>query len=194
MDSLAQILKSAFDPVFPAPVQAWEQFASFCELMKFPAEHEQKAAGTTERYGYFILEGSMGIFLMKDHAEVCLDLGYELTFFGDYMSLISSEPSPLSTRTLEPVQALRISRSNIDSLKATPLGQQIFLAAAESSFVDKQRQQIDLLTKSAVERYEELLQRHPAIILRTPQKYIASYLGITPQSLSRIRRQVSGTV
>jgi CRP-like cAMP-binding protein len=59
--------------------------------------------------------------------------------------------------------------------------------SAETSFVEKQQQQIELLTKTAEERYKILLKRFPEIHQRIAQKHIASYLGITPQSLSRIR-------
>lgn len=47
----------------------------------------------------------------------------------------------------------------------------------------------ELMTKTAGERYDDLLARHPDILNRTPRKYIASFLGITPQSLSRIKKQ-----
>lgn len=60
--------------------------------------------------------------------------------------------------------------------------------AAESSLIAKQQQQIDLLTKTAEQRYEEMMQQRPDWVRRLPQKHLASYLGITPQSLSRIRR------
>src|SRR5690554_480251 len=65
----------------------------------------------------------------------------------------------------------------------------LFLFASEALFVHKQKQQIDILTKTATERYIELQARQPKIIQRTPQKHIASYLGVTPQSLSRIRKE-----
>ena len=71
----------------------------------------------------------------------------------------------------------------------TEFGSKICRFAAEALFIDKQSKQIDFLTKSAKERYLELQSRCPEIILRTPQKYIASFLGITPQSLSRIRKE-----
>ena len=60
-------------------------------------------------------------------------------------------------------------------------------AAAESLFIHKQRQQIDLLTLSAEERYHQLMQERPALINRISIKHIASYLGIAPESMSRIR-------
>jgi CRP-like cAMP-binding protein len=83
---------------------------------------------------------------------------------------------------------LKISSKNMSQLKQTGMGQLIFLISAESSFVEKQQQQIDLLLKTAEERYFELLEKQPELIKRIPQKFIASYLGITTQSLSRIRK------
>ena len=115
---------------------------------------------------------------------------YENAFFGDYMSLITRQHSPLETMALEHSEMLRISRDNIERLKATPMGMVLFLVSAESSYVEKQQQQIDLLLKTAGERYRDLLEKTPNLIQRTPQKHIASYLGITTQSLSRIRRNI----
>ena len=71
------------------------------------------------------------------------------------------------------------------------MGSLIFLISSESSFVEKQQQQIDLLLKTAEQRYLELLEKQPNIIRRTAQKHIASYLGITTESLSRIRKKIS---
>ena len=188
---IAKRLKSSFDKYLPAPIEAWEQFADRCEVVQFKKNEIIKQAFHIERYAYFILQGSGGVFLLKNEGTVCLDLMYEDSLFGDYMSLISHQPSPLFTLALERSEMLRISATNIDALKQTPMGQTIFLHSAESSFVDKQQQQIDLLTLTAEERYHNLLERQPNIIQRTPQKHIASYLGITTQSLSRIRQKLS---
>lgn len=187
---IAQRLKASFDRYFEAPVEAWKQFASLCEPVFFKKNETIKAFGETEKYGYYILTGSGGVFVWKHNNYVCLDLMYEDTFFADYMSLITHEPSPLETIALENSEMLRISRDNIDKLKSTPMGNLLFLISAESSFVEKQQQQIDLLLKTAEQRYRELLHKQPDLIKRTPQKHIASYLGITTQSLSRIRKKV----
>lgn len=189
---IAARLKSSFDKYFPAPLEAWRQFAELCDLVKFRKNEIIKPAGQTERFGYFILQGSGGVFLWKENNYVCLDLMYEDIFFADYMSLITRQPSPLETMALENSEMLRISRQNIDRLKETPMGQVIFLISAEWSFVEKQQQQIDLLLKTAEQRYLDLMEKQPDLIQRTPQKHVASYLGITTQSLSRIRRKIGG--
>ena len=85
---------------------------------------------------------------------------------------------------------LKISGASIEQLKRTPMGQILFLISAEHSFVEKQQQQIDLLMKTAEARYRELLEKHPRMIRNSSQKHIASYLGITTPSLSRIRKKI----
>ncbi|TAE53738.1 MAG: Crp/Fnr family transcriptional regulator [Bacteroidetes bacterium] len=189
---IAARLKRSFDRYFEAPIEAWDYFGWLCELKTFRKNEIIKSAGQTERYGYFILSGSGGVFVWKENTHVCLDLMYEDVFFADYMSLITREPSPLETIALEASEMLRISREDIDQLKESPLGSLIFLISAESSYVEKQQQQIDLLLKTAEQRYLDLLEKQPNLIRRTPQKHIASYLGITTQSLSRIRRKIGG--
>ena len=187
---LAKKLKASFDKYFDAPIEVWEAFANLCELKQYKKNVILKKSGELEKYGYFILKGSCGIFIWKENNYVCLDLVYEDTFFGDYMSYITELPSLLETRTLENCEMLRISKQNFKKLKETQIGLIIFLNSAEASFVEKQQQQIDLLLKTAEQRYLELLEKHPNIISRTSQKHIASYLGITTQSLSRIRKKI----
>ena len=188
---LAQRLKQSFDNYFEAPIEAWQIFSELCDVVNFKKNEIIKKSGDYEKYGYFILSGSGGVFVWKENNYVCLDLMYEEAFFGDYMSLITREPSLLETMALENSEMLRISRDNIAKLKETPMGSLIFLISAEWSYVEKQQQQIDLLLKTAEQRYLDLLFRQPNLIRRTPQKHIASYLGITTQSLSRIRKKIS---
>ncbi|MCA9733169.1 Crp/Fnr family transcriptional regulator [candidate division KSB1 bacterium] len=183
-------LKRAFDKYFDAPIAVWKTFAEACDIVKFRKNEIIKRAGEIERNGYFLLEGACGVFLWKENNYVCIDLVLEKDFFGDNMSLITGQPSPLETIALEKTRALRLSRGKYDQLKKTPIGSIIFLIAAENSFVEKQKQQIDLLLKTAEQRYAELLNNQPQIVQRIAQKHIASYLGITAQSLSRIRRNL----
>ncbi len=187
---IAQRHRQSFDKYLEAPLVAWIEFAGRCDLVNFRKNEIVKKSGETERYAYFILKGGGDVFLWKENNYVCLDLTYEETFFADYMSLVTRQPSPLETIAIEPSEMLRISRTNIDFLKTTPMGQHIFMNSAEWSFVEKQQQQIDLLLKTAEQRYREMLERQPDLVLRTPQKHLASYLGITTQSLSRIRRTI----
>lgn len=186
--SIAKILKQTFDQYFETPLAFWERFVEVCEPISLQKEEIIKHQGTQERYFYFILKGSAGLFLWKENNFVCLDFVLEHQFCCDYMSLLTQKATPLEVIALEESEMLRISSENFFNIKNTPLGMAIHLISAESSFIDKQQQQIELLTMNAEERYTLLLQRFPNIGNRIAQKHIASYLGITPQSLSRIRK------
>lgn len=184
----AQLLQHAFARYFDAPLEAWQAFAELCEEVSFRKNEVIKRAGQAESYGYFILQGSCGTFLWKENHPVCLDLVLEQNFFADEMSLITGAPSPIETVALEPTRALRIRKAHVEQLKQTPMGSLLFRISAENTFIEKQQQQIDLLLKTAEQRYHELLLQRPQLLQRVAQKHIASYLGITTQSLSRIRK------
>lgn len=186
---LADILKKSFDQYYKAPIEVWQNFASYCEVVEFKKNEVIKQADTTAKHGYFLLKGSVGLFVWKENNSVCTDLFLENNFFGDDMSLLSGKPSPIEIVSLEDTKALRISKSNMEILKKTPIGTMLFLAGEQSSYSDKQNQQIESMTLTAEERYHNLLKENPELLQRIAQKHIASYLGITPQSLSRIRKK-----
>ena len=70
------------------------------------------------------------------------------------------------------------------------MGKLLFLAGAENDYLLKQQQLLEHLTKTADERYADLMRNRPELLARIHQKHIASYLGITTQSLSRIRKRI----
>ena len=182
------ILKKAFDKYYEAPLSVWVNFFSCCETVTFNKDEIIKQANEREKYFYFIAAGSAGIFLWKKNNFVCLDFAFENNFYCDYMSFLSGESTPLQSMALEKSEMLRIGKIKFFEFAKKPYGQIILRIAAETSFIDKQKQQIDLLTKTANVRYQDLIDKFPCIMERTPQKHIASYLGITPQSLSRLRK------
>jgi CRP-like cAMP-binding protein len=188
---LAEILKKSFDKYFNAPIEAWKEFAEFCEPVSFAKDEIIKPQNTKEKYFYFIIKGSAGIFLWKENNCVCLDFAFENSACCDYMSLLTKEPTELEVVALEKSEMIRISSANFYILSRKSVGQVIMQMSAESSFVEKQQQQIELLTKTALERYQILQTKFPNIHQRIAQKHIASYLGITPQSLSRIKNPSS---
>ena len=181
------LLKSSFDVFFSAPIEAWEDFADKCEVVLHKKDEIIKPQNSTERYFYYIIEGSAGIFLWKENNFVCLDFALDGHFCSDYMSFLTKQATPLQVVALENIKMLRMTTKNYNLITQQPVGKVIRLVAAEMSFIGKQQQQIELLTKSAKERYEILIKQFPNIQNRIAQKHIASYLGITPQSLSRVR-------
>ncbi len=191
MPTSAQLLKQIFDPYHHASEKNWEAFASRLREVQYAKGQIVKPSWQTEKNLYIIKKGAAGIFLWKENHALCLDLCFENDFFGDYMSFLTQKPSPLYTLCFEDMELLAISHRELNNLYAqSKTGEKIGRVASENLFIHKQNQQIELLLMTAEQRYKKLLDKQPALIQRTPLKHIASYLGITPESLSRIRKNI----
>lgn len=186
-----EILKKTFDKYYEAPIEVWQYFASLCEQIDYEKKEIIKHPNKREHYGYFLLEGSVGIFVRNNDNYVCLDLIIENDFFGDEISLLSGKASPVEIIALEKSSVLRISKSNIEILRQTPMGAMLFSIGDQKSIIEKEKKQIEIMTQTAEERYFHLVKDRPNLILRVSQKDIAAYLGISTQSLSRIRRKLN---
>jgi len=188
---LAEILKTTFDKYYVAPIEAWERFVSYCEVVNYKKNEIIKESDTAAKYGYFLLEGSVGLFVWKENNYICTDLFLEFNFFADDLSLISGKPSPIEIISLEQSKMLRMNKTNIEALKKTEIGSKLFLVGEENANSELQNNKIESMTFTAEERYKKLMTDNPELLQRISQKHIASYLGITPQSLSRIRKNIT---
>jgi CRP-like cAMP-binding protein len=185
----AAFIKTVFDPYFEAGLSTWASFADAFTEREFKKNKFIKEVGRKEDYLNIIVKGSAGIFVERGQQTVCLDLCYEQDVCCDYMSFLTQAATPLYTQAFEPLQLLSVSFPALQQVyEQSAIGNKIGRFAAEGLYIHKQNQQIDLLTRTAEERYHMLMQKQPQVILRTPSKYIASFLGITPESMSRIRK------
>lgn len=113
-------------------------------------------------------------------------------WIGDKTSFYSEAPARFSTQALEPSDLLACDKADWeDALVAIPAFERFYRVKVRRSYEATQQRLIDVHTESAQEKYLKLVQKSPDVVARIPQKYIASYLGIQPQSLSRIRKQLA---
>lgn len=190
MNEVAKKIKATFDLYYQAPLYVWEYFAQQGEIVEKQKNEVIKKRNEVAGDFYFILEGSGGLLLYSNNNYICVELCYEGDFLLDYMSFLTDQPTGIELICFEKCKLFRMSRKNFNELSQTDYGKIICQTAAENSFIQRQEQQIDILTKTAEQRYIEILKKQPHILQRTPSKYIASYLGITPESLSRIRKKI----
>ncbi|CAM4085598.1 Crp/Fnr family transcriptional regulator [Zobellia roscoffensis] len=124
--------------------------------------------------------------------ETNLLLRSDNEFITDYESFISQEPSTLRIQSIEKGEAIFLDRAGLNSLYDTSFYWNKFgRIISEQIFVNSKRRTEQLLFLTPKERYLLLLKDHPDYFQKYALKHIASYLGITPQSLSRIRNQIS---
>lgn len=190
--SAAEHIKQIFDPFFEADISTWEGFASKLHERTFKKNVIIKESNTVEKYLNILVEGSAGLFIWNGKHEICLNLYYENDFFADYLSFLKQETNVLYTKALEDTLVWSISHTDLNALyKSSAASIHIGRIAAEMQYAKKQQEQINLLTLTPEERYLRLITKYPKIIQRTSLKYIASYLGLTPESLSRLRKRMN---
>lgn len=112
-------------------------------------------------------------------------------FVGPYVSLLMGEKSNLYIQAIEDSSLLCIKFTNLLQLyESHPAWQSMGRKVAETLLVQREKRTVQRLMLSATERYERFLSDFPTLIDRVPQLQIASYLGITPVALSRIRKNI----
>ncbi|MEL6252468.1 MAG: Crp/Fnr family transcriptional regulator [Bacteroidota bacterium] len=150
--------------------------------------------------GYFLQAGQVcrkvaylekgAIFYYEEiegEVKVC-DFAFEGDWLTQYKSMLGKIPSLLSIRTLEDSIVYELALEKMEALiKAIPGAGIIRSTLAEKYFTESADRAASLANLKAEERYHKLLEEKPQIMNRVPQYYVASYLGIKPQSLSRIR-------
>lgn len=184
-------VKRVFANYFTADMNIWKGFSEKIKVREFDKSEIIKDYHGVEKYLNIIIKGSAGLFVWDGKRDICINLLYENSFISDYMSFLNQQPSVIKTEALEDITLWSISHQDLNELyQRSETGLRIGKAISEMLYVRKQQEQINLLTLSPQERYLKLIEGRPEIFQRTPLKIIASYLGLTAESLSRIRKRV----
>lgn len=150
-------------------------------------EHFLKQGETCKHIG-FIVSGYVRLYYDIGDTEITKDFNTEHTFCGSYASFISEKPSHFNVVAMEPLELLIINRNNLILLTEQYMAWQKFLRIAmERMFITKENREAFFLTTTPEERYSILLSETPEWVNRIPLKHLASYLGMTAETLSRIR-------
>lgn len=170
----------------------WEYVSKRLELKSFSKNELITHQGEVENYTYFIVRGIVRLFIAGNEKDITLDIHFENDFANGYTSFLTRKPSHFNVQALTEVEAIAMSYDSLeDFYNHIPTANFISRKMAEYTFVRKAIREVDFLTKSPTERYGNLIQNRPHIIKYIPLNFIASYLGITPQALSRIRKRIS---
>ncbi len=147
--------------------------------------------GKTADTLYLIRKGCLRLFFYNDGKDITFQFFFEGDMVASSASFFNNTPSLFSLQSIEPTELLTLSRDDFYKLLER---EPAMRAAYEQRLVERfhayQQLFLSRIKNSPRMRYEELLREHPDIVRRVPQHYIASYLGITPVSLSRIRARL----
>jgi CRP-like cAMP-binding protein len=163
----------------------------YFETRKFKKKSILLNIGTVSNEVFYITKGCIRLYCEKDGEELSTYFFTENMFAGSYDSYIARKPSKVAIETLEECEVLILTHESQENLyKVFPKMNEFIRKAIEIRFVLLHDLFISYLLNSPEERYLMLLKDRPELLQRVPQNQIASFLGITPVSLSRIRNRV----
>ena len=150
-------------------------------------------AGTVCRYSAFVLDGALKSFTVdQEGKEHILSFATKDWWISDMYSLLSQRPAILNIEAIADSEVLMLSRDNQQLLyEKVPKFERFFRILVENSLVANQQRLIDNLSSTAEDRYLRFIKKYPTIPSCVPQHNIASYLGITPEFLSKIRARLA---
>ena len=186
-----EILFQHFNKYVSLRRDEFEVCESLFRYKKFRKHQYILQNGDISRHETFILSGCTRTYEVDDSGqEHIIQFGMETWWVGDLHSFLTNSPSRLNIDCLEDTEVLQILRTEMEKLyDKVPKLERFFRILIQKAYIASMDRIYSNLSKTAHERYQEFIEKYPLIEQRVPNHQIASYLGITPQSLSRIRSQ-----
>lgn len=151
------------------------------------------SAGKTSDSVAFLLEGIARVYYLADDKEITsyFNTTYRNPLIASFVSLLTQQPSKESIHFLTDAKVLMISKTQLENLYAASKNFERFgRLMAEYNYVLAMERIYALQHSAALDRYKALLEQYPNLLNEIPHHFIASYLGIAPESMSRLRKQL----
>lgn len=168
-----------------------EQIASFFRFKKlrkrqFLLQEEEVCRDFT-----FISQGLLKSYSLDEKGNENINLfGWEGWWIADFQSFLFQTPATLAIEAIEDCELLLLSRVNYDQmLDEVPVMERYFRLVYEKSLATKDQRLVYAQTYSAEEKYLHLMETYPELVKRIPQSLLASFLGLTPETFSRIKHK-----
>jgi CRP-like cAMP-binding protein len=170
-----------------------EYFLSVLKPKQLRKRQYHVQAGDMCRYEAYVVKGCLRQYYVDDSGlEHTVSFSIEDWWTSDMYGLITGNPSLTNIEAIEDSELLLIEKNDFDKLLiAIPKFERFFRIKLQRAFVAHQRRIIENMSMPAEQRYLNFIEQFPSVEQRLSLKLIASYLGITPESLSRIRKQMA---
>lgn len=148
-----------------------------------------KVKGSIDTNLYFIEEGSLRIYLIDEFEEHTIRFGYQNNFIVSLDCFITEQPSDYYIQALKKTKLKVLKKDVFKKLISSEKELQNFWTIILEQIVLQQlEREKDILTSSPIERYKRVLKRSPQLFQEIPNKYIANYLKMAPETLSRLKK------
>jgi len=185
-------LRSFFERQFPVTDEQFEFIKTLFTPKKVKKGEFLLREGEMSRYSIFVASGCLRTYTIDDDGKEHIFQFSPENWWTGGMSFTSDIPSRFFIEALEDSEVLLTELSSLQKLnKYIPESAVYYQAALQKSMEAKAQRIISSLSATAEERYTDFLKKYPSLVQRVPQHMIASYLGISPETLSRIRKHQS---
>jgi CRP-like cAMP-binding protein len=174
------------------PLADWKKFASLWHIHEMGRKQMMTRQGESERYAYFVLEGLQRAFYTDDRGkEHTVVFTYPHSFSGVADSFLLGKPALYDMETLTKSKFLRADRAAVlDLCQSNPEILKLIHHATSIALRGAVQRQIELMACTAKEKFKLIMGRSPHLLNLSPQKYIASYLGMDPATFSKLISRV----
>ena len=165
---------------------------SYCELRQFDKRTIIVKEGEVDNYLNMVVQGLVMKYIRVKKSDVILQLATEGHVIDSEISFLTRTPSLVFVETLEPTIMLSLDYNKMnEALDKFPQGERLGRLILTGMYVKKEESRYDRLSKTARQRFLDYLKTHPHMVQRVPQKYLASYLNIKPETFSRMKHLVA---
>jgi len=190
-----QILRDKLSPLINLTEEQWAFVLGHAKAKTTKRNEILLEKGDIANYLFFVVKGCLRIFLINDDGqEATRFLIFEGSFGTAFPSFTLRQPSSAAIQSVEPSEVLMISHADHQMLMDTVPGwERMNRLGLQQDYIDAIVRIESLITMDARQRYDILLKKNPKLIQRLPNKMVADYLGISQETLSRLKSKESGS-
>ncbi|MCA4782990.1 Crp/Fnr family transcriptional regulator [Empedobacter stercoris] len=147
-----------------------------------------KVKGSIDTNLYYVESGSLRFFVLDDYEEQTIRFGYKENLIVSLDSFLTDKPSELYIQAIKKTVLKVITKEKITKFLETEKNRSLWTKILENLVLQQMEREIDILTNSPKERYERVLKRSPQLFQEIPNRYIANYLRMSAETLSRLKK------
>lgn len=147
-----------------------------------------KVKGSIDTNIYYIESGSVRVFVLDEFEEQIIRFGYKENIVVVLDSFLTGKPSDLYIQAIKKTVIKVITKSQFEIFLTSENNKNLWIKTMENLILQQMEREVDILTYSPKKRYERVLQRSPQLFQEIPNRHIANYLRMSPETLSRLKK------